>query len=121
MTKRTEIRTNRYRYFTDENNILQDEFESWYENEQLCEYGSYCNGDLHGEIKRWHDNGRLCEHGFHEHGIPHGEYKHWHYNSQLRLHKFYDHGKDITEKAMQYLDNDVMFALVINVPRLPKL
>jgi len=95
MTKLREVLTNTYNFFVDEDDRRQGKFKIWYDNGYLHEYGSIKDNRLHGEYKRWGPNGQLLE------------------------HKFYENGWDITEKAWKYADNDVMFALVINIPRLP--
>jgi len=118
--KLREVYNNLEHYFLNKNDVYEGEYKSWYENGQLCEHSFYVDGDLHGEFKSWHENGQLSEHDFYENGDLHGEIKRWRENGELIEHMFFEHGTDITEKALQYLDNDVMFTLVINVPRLPK-
>jgi len=118
--KLREIRTCNHHYFLDENNNCHGIYKSWYAEKQKCEHFHYEHGALQGEYKSWYDNGNLYKHLLYDLGLPHGECKSWFSNGQLNIHKFYEHGIDITEKALQYLDNDVMFTLVINIPRLPK-
>jgi len=80
---------------------------------------TYVDGECHGEVKNWMGD-VLVWHYLMDKGAKHGESKAWSSDGKLLLlHSFYRNDVNITEEAMRYIDNDVMFALAIDVPRLP--
>ena len=61
-------------YFLDEDDLLQGEYKTWYENGNSWEICNYKNGKKHGEFKEWDDAGKLVIDCIYKNEILHGKY-----------------------------------------------
>ncbi len=68
----TEIKTDTYHYFIDENGVKQGEYKDYHDIGQLCEHSFRLNDKRHGEYKHYFNDGALFVHTFHLHGKRHG-------------------------------------------------
>jgi antitoxin component YwqK of YwqJK toxin-antitoxin module len=99
------------------NNRLEGEHREWFDNGQMRFHAYFRDYKWHGEFKEWNKFGVLVQHTFYINDVCHGEYKTWNNQGSLDEHCFFRDGEDITEQAMKYIDDPIMYALVIGLPR----
>jgi hypothetical protein len=71
------------------------------------------------EYIEFHKNGNLRYHYMFLNDRPHGECKKFNENGELIFHKFFKNGTNVTERVAPYVDDIVMFKLVVDIPVLP--
>lgn len=72
------------------NNVIDDTWESWYENGQIKDSGRVDNNNKTGGWKSWHQNGQLKDSGNYHHGFKNGPWKSWYANGRLESSGSYD-------------------------------
>ena len=78
-------------YYWD-NKIIDGPCQSWHDNGQKYEEGTYINGKLHGTYQCFYDDGQIAEEHTYLAGILNGSYQTWHDNGQTMLKCNYING-----------------------------
>lgn len=107
----TEFKTDRLRYFVDEQGRRQGECREWYQNGTIYMICNYVDNLREGLCKRWCDDGEICYICFYKNGKAHGEYREWDDYGKVRLNFFCVDGRDIYFDEIPYpkTDEDLMY------------
>ena len=81
--------------------IRDGEYQEWYENGKMKEFGNYKSGKQDGLWKSWYKNGKLQEMGTYKDGYKDGVWKTWYENGKLESTWQYD--AEVEKRPKTYL------------------
>jgi antitoxin component YwqK of YwqJK toxin-antitoxin module len=82
---------------------LEGEYKSYYDNGQTKTHEFYRNGKLEGRYKSWYDSGGIIEHKFYEDGNLEGKRQIWKPNGELWVQLFYRRGSQEGEERSYWV------------------